>query len=64
MVDSKALRYIQTIFSKADLEKILRLSNMVGGFYNLLHDKKGKAHIPKTLRISLDYDASEFCRFM
>jgi len=64
IVDSKALRYIQMIFSPTDLAKIHRLSNMVKGNYNLLHDENGVAYIPKTLRTNLDYDESEFSRFM
>jgi len=64
IIDSKALRYIQTIFSPSDLAKIQRLSDMVKGTYNMLYDKNGMAHIPKTLRASLDYDESEFSRFM
>ena len=63
-IDSKAMRYIETIFSATDIAKILRLSNMVKGPYNILLDKKGIAHVPKTLRQSLEYDESEFCRFM
>src|ERR1035438_2365272 len=49
IVDSKALRYIQMIFSPTDLAKIQRLSDMVKGTYNLLYDENGVAHIPKTL---------------
>jgi len=64
IIDSKAFRYIQTIFSAADLAKIQRLSDMVKGTYNLLHDQNGVALVPITLRASLDYDESEFSRFM
>jgi hypothetical protein len=64
IIDSNAFRYTQTIFSAADLAKIQRLSDMVKGTYNILYDQNGVAHIPKTLRNSLDYDESEFSRFM
>lgn len=64
LIDSNAFRYIQKIFSAADLSKIHRLSDMVKGTYNLLHDKNGIPHIPKTLRSSLNYDESEFSRFL
>lgn len=64
IIDSKAFRYIQTIFSPTDLAKIQRLSDMVKGTYNMLYDQNGVAHVPKTLRASLDYDESEFSRFM
>jgi|SRR6185437_1490678 len=64
IIDSKAFRYIQSIFSSADLAKIHRISDMVKGSYNLLFDKKGVPHIPKTLRTTLDYDESEFSRFL
>lgn len=64
IIDSKAFRYIQKIFSAADMAKIHRLSDMVKGTYNLLHDKNGTPCIPKTLRTSLDYDESEFSRFL
>jgi hypothetical protein len=64
IIDSNAFRYIQTIFSSADLAKVQRLSDMVKGTYNLLYDNKGIHHVPKTLRVTLDYDESEFSRFM
>jgi hypothetical protein len=63
-IDSVALRYIQGICTKADMEKVLRMSNMVTGIYNLLHDPCGQPHSPKTLRLDLDYDESEFSRFL
>lgn len=63
-IDSVALRYIQTLCSKADMEKIHRMSNMVSGIFNLIHTTRGVPHSPKTLRLELDYDESEFCRFM
>ena len=62
--DSSALRHILPICSKADMEKILRMSDMVDGCYNVLHDKTGSVHSPKTLRLTLNYDESEFSRFM
>lgn len=64
IVDSKAFRYIQSIFSKVDMAKIQSLSDMVYGVYNILHDKRGTAHSPQTLRLSLGIDPSEFSRFM
>ena len=64
ILDSKALRYIQSICSNADMARIYRLSNMVRGIYNILHDNNEKPHSPQSLRVSLDYDASEFSRFM
>jgi len=50
IIDSKAFRYIQTIFSSADLAKVQRLSDMVKGTYNLLHDNKGIPHVPKNIK--------------
>jgi hypothetical protein len=63
-IDSLALRYIQSIFNKADMEKILRMSDMVQGPYNFLSSKVGDPHTSQTLRAQLEYDESEFCRFM
>ena len=63
-IDSKALRYILTIFNQADMSKILRMADMVKGIYNVLHDEKGSAHSPQSLRLSLSYDAAEFSRFL
>jgi len=40
------------------------LADKVNGTYNILYDKKGIAHSPITLRLSLKYDESEFSRFM
>jgi len=64
IIDSEALRYIQTICSKPDLEKIQRMANMVKGCYNLLHDKQEIPHNPASLQNELNYDESEFSRFM
>lgn len=64
IMDSKALRYIQSIFTNVDLARIYRLSNMIRGVRNILHDNNGKPHSLQSLRLSLDYDASEFSRFM
>ena len=64
IIDSKALRYIQEIFSPVDLARIQRLSGMVNGRYNLLYDRKGTALIPSTLRAILKYDEGEFSKFM
>lgn len=64
MFDSNAFKYVQTICSPADLSKILRIADMVKGDYNFVCGKDGTPHIPKTLRIALDYDESEFSRFM
>lgn len=63
-IDSKALRYILTLFNQPDISKILRMADMVKGVYNVLHDEKGSAHSPLSLRLSLSYDASEFSRFL
>jgi hypothetical protein len=51
-------------FNQANMSKILRLADKVNGTYNILYDKKGIAHSPITLRLSLKYDESEFSRFM
>ena len=64
IIDSKALNYIQNIFSNTDLAKILKLTNMVKGCYNLLHNLDGKVHTPITLRQSLVIGESEFSKLM
>ncbi len=46
LIDSKSLRYIQSIFSTVDLARIQRLSDMVAGLYNILHDINGMPLIP------------------
>src|ERR1019366_660976 len=51
-------------FNQADMSKILRFADKVNGTYNILYYKKGIAHSPITLRLSLKYDESEFSRFM
>ena len=63
-IDSKALSYILTLFNHADISKILRMSDMVKGVYNVPHDVKGSAHSPQSLRLSLSYDAAGFSRFL
>ena len=64
IIDSKALRYIQSIFSTVDLARIHRLSDMVHALYNMLHDRNGIALVPSTLRTLLNYDEGEFSKFM
>ena len=64
IIDSKALNYIQKIFSNTDLAKILKLTNMVKGRYNLLHDLDGNAQTPITLRHNLLIGESEFSKLM
>lgn len=64
IIDSRALNYIQKIFSNTDLAKILRLANMVKGRYNLLHNLSGNVYTPITLRHHLLIDESEFSKLM
>jgi hypothetical protein len=63
-IDSKALRYILTLFNQADISRILKMADMVKGVYNILHDSKGSAYSPQSLRLSLSYNAAEFSRFL
>jgi len=64
IIDSKAFRYIQTVFNHADTSRIMGMGDMVKGVYNVLHDEKGTAHSMKSLRTFLSYDESGFSKFM
>ena len=64
IIDSNALRYLQSILSKTDIEKIVRMADMVDTEYNILCDKMKKPHSTVSLRITLKIDEADFCRFM
>ena len=64
IIDSQAMRVIQSLCTKPDLEKVYRMVNMIKGKYNILHDQTGNPHSRKSLRESLDYNESEFSRMM
>lgn len=64
VIDSNALRYLQSILSKTDIEKIMRMANMLDTEYNLLCDRVRKPHSTVSLRISLAIEAADFSRFM
>ena len=64
IIDTNALRFLQSILSKTDIEKIIRMADMVDTEYNILCDKMKKPYSTVNLRITLKIEEADFCRFM
>lgn len=64
VLDSHALAYIATRFSRHDLGRILSMTNMVNGKYNILYDTSSIPHSDVSLRTELDYSINKFRDFM
>jgi len=64
IIDSKALAYIWTNFSHVDVGRIMKMSDMVSGSYNVLADENDNPHTKETLMIELDYARNKFALFM
>lgn len=64
IIDSKALVYIQKNFTNAEVARILDMSNMVKGCYNLLYKKDSTEHTKESLKEELEYTRNNFALFM
>jgi len=63
ILDSKALEYIQEHFNPTDLGRIMRMTNMTRGQYNVLYNGD-KPHSKQTLMDDLDYSRNKFSNFL
>lgn len=63
IIDSKALQYIQQNFNNAEVARILEMSNMVKGCYNILYYEQ-LPHTKETLMEELEYTRSKFSLFL
>jgi hypothetical protein len=63
IIDSKAMQYIQENFSPADLGRILKMTDMTYGEYNILYNSS-IPHSTLTLMETLEYSRNKFANFM
>lgn len=63
ILDSQALQYVQENFSPVDLGRIMKMTDMTQGQYNVLY-KGDKPHSKQTLMTELDYSRNKFANFL
>lgn len=63
ILDSKALQYVQENFSPVDLGRIMKMTDMTQGQFNVLYDGE-KPHDNQTLMAELDYSRNKFSNFL
>lgn len=63
-IDSTALKYIVANFSPSDYGRIIRMSDMVDGPFNVLHKEKDIPHTNQTLAEELKYSRNKYAEFM
>jgi len=63
ILDSQALVYIQDHFNPMDLGRIMKMTNMTQGQYNVLY-KGEQPHSKQTLMTELDYSRNKFSNFL
>ena len=63
IIDSGALAYIQENFSSTDLGRIMRMTDMTYGEYNVLYNGQ-TPHTTTTLMEELEYSRNKFANFM
>jgi len=63
ILDSKALEYVQEHFNSTDLGRIMKMTNMTRGQYNVLYNGE-KPHSKQTLMTELDYSRNKFSNFL
>jgi hypothetical protein len=64
-IDSDAFEYIRTRLSEVDIARIIAMSNMVDGEYNILYDRATSLpHTDKTLMENLQYSYNKFRLFI
>lgn len=59
IIDSDAIRYLESVLSVADMSKVYRMCNMVNGCYNILCNGT-TPHTKETLMGDLAYSRSKF----
>jgi len=63
ILDSKALQYVQDNFSPVDLGRIMKMTDMTQGQFNVLYNGE-KPHSKLTLMEDLDYSRNKFANFL
>lgn len=63
ILDSKALQYIRNNFSETDLGRIMQMTDMTYGEYNVLYNGT-TPHTSATLMEELSYSRNKFANFM
>lgn len=63
-IDSAALKYIVNNFSPTDYGRIVKMSDMVDGPYNVLYKDKNNPHTNQTLSEELKYSRNKYADFM
>jgi hypothetical protein len=63
ILDSGALAYVQENFSPTDLGRIMKMTDMTYGEYNVLYNGK-TPHTSNTLMEELEYSRNKFANFM
>lgn len=63
ILDSKALQYVQEHFSSVDLGRIMKMTDMTYGEYNILYNGNDP-HNKVTLMEELEYSRNKFANFM
>lgn len=53
IIDDKAMRYLETVLSKSDMNHLYLMTGMVYGAMNILHNKSNQAHNRKSLMSDL-----------
>lgn len=64
IIDSKALSYILENFSTVDYGRILQMSDMTNGCYNILHKDKFTPHNDESLMKEIKYSRNKYLDFM
>ena len=63
ILDSKALQYVQENFSPVDLGRIMKMTDMTQGQFNVLYNGD-TPHSKQTLMEDLDYSRNKFANFL
>ena len=64
IIDSKAREYITKEFNKSDVGRIIQMTDMVNGIYNLLHNKNKIPHTKESLMTDIEYSRNKFHNFL
>ncbi len=64
VIDSQALYYISQHFSSTEIGRITKMADMVGGCFNILHNKEHKPHSDETLMHEIEYTRNKYNDFM
>ncbi len=64
IIDSKAREYITKEFNKSDVGRIIQMTDMVNGIYNLLHNKNKIPHTKESLMPEVNLTRDKFHNFL